>query len=174
LLDLIIRRRREPLDRLRLDAIDFGLDLSNFPWCLIREESLRARNTGVQGDSDDAGGDRSEHGPCVHCFHCEPPRSVEQPAHMHDNRHVGLRPRSLGERRCRRLLPRLCIGQTARRWRRFRGDHQGMPSKARCCSPGGCRAPRDLYGTRPRSGAAAVGDMLPIQASGRRRMALAH
>jgi hypothetical protein len=31
LLDLIIRRRREQLDRLRLDAIDFGLDLSNFP-----------------------------------------------------------------------------------------------------------------------------------------------
>src|SRR5258708_5005088 len=27
------------------------------------------------------------------------------------------------------------FGQTARRWRRFRGDHQGMPSKARCCSP---------------------------------------
>jgi hypothetical protein len=26
----------------------------------------------------------------------------------------------------------------------------------------------------PRSGAAAIGDMLPIQASGRRRMALAH
>jgi len=31
LLDLVVRRRGQPLDRLRLDAVDFGLELSDFP-----------------------------------------------------------------------------------------------------------------------------------------------
>jgi hypothetical protein len=37
LLDLIVRRRREPLDRLRLDAVDLGLDLRNVLKRLRRE-----------------------------------------------------------------------------------------------------------------------------------------
>ena len=38
LLDLIIRRRGQPLDRLRLDAIDLGLDLRDFLQRLRREQ----------------------------------------------------------------------------------------------------------------------------------------
>jgi len=37
LLDLIIRRRRKPLDCLRFDAVNLGLDLRNFPEHLRRE-----------------------------------------------------------------------------------------------------------------------------------------
>src|SRR5258708_1310009 len=38
LLDLIVRWRCKPFDRLRLDAVDLGFDLRNFPQCLRRED----------------------------------------------------------------------------------------------------------------------------------------
>jgi len=64
LLNLVIRRRREPLECLRLDAVDFGFDLSDFRKCGRRQrcaDLLGAYGISPRRSSDD--GDRSEHHP---------------------------------------------------------------------------------------------------------------
>src|SRR5258707_1915271 len=61
LLDLIIRRCRQPLERLCLDPIDFGFHLCNFRKCRRRQRCagfLRAHDIDAQRGNDD---DRSEH-----------------------------------------------------------------------------------------------------------------
>jgi hypothetical protein len=69
LLDLIVRRRRQALDRLRLNAIDLGLDLRNFLQCLgrkYRAAFLRARQTRAQGGRENGCCDQSKRGLSLH------------------------------------------------------------------------------------------------------------
>ena len=69
LLDLIVRRRRKPLDRLRFDAVNLGLDLRNFLERLRRElrtSLLRTRRIRAQRGDEDRRCDRQERAPCLH------------------------------------------------------------------------------------------------------------
>jgi hypothetical protein len=61
LLNLIVRRRRQPLDRLRLDTVDLGLDVGDLLEDRGRERvrgRLRRRRVGARQGQD---GDRPEH-----------------------------------------------------------------------------------------------------------------
>ena len=69
LLDLIVRRHGQSRDRLRLDAVDLGLDLRNFLQRLRREYCaalLRARRISAQRGSDQGRRDRQKRAPCLH------------------------------------------------------------------------------------------------------------
>jgi hypothetical protein len=69
LLDLIVRRRGQSLDRLRLDAVDLGLDLRNFLQRLRREHCaalVRARRVCTQRGGEYGRCDRQK---CALCFH---------------------------------------------------------------------------------------------------------
>jgi hypothetical protein len=63
LLDLIVRRRGQSLDRLRLDAVNLGLDLRNFLQRLRREYCValpRARRICAKSGSDQGRRDRQK------------------------------------------------------------------------------------------------------------------
>ncbi len=69
LLDLIVWRRGQSLDRLHLDAVDLGLDLRNFLQRLRREYCaalLRARRICAQRGSDQGRRDRQKRALCLH------------------------------------------------------------------------------------------------------------